>query len=485
MLVSRPRRHVHALVQQIKQRTEMAQDAALLSRLESLAASFAAADPACLLLLEEALDNLLARTKSAEGRRALAATGAVRRLLKLVPLLGSHSTKLRILWNDVDQAANPDPNQDFVGGFVLRPLMLLLQVLRNLCAGESANQDAFLDGGVQTLVQLSLAFGHLSPSDTDSIDVVRAAMQTLGNVSGGGEQHQSAIWTACFPDAFRQLSECPVEDIQGPLCMLLFRCCRESGARRAQLCRDSPLLRSLFGAAHKGLPLGLKTSEAKYSNKGALSGPSTAPPNEHSAPTATPGTLEDTVLPPAPASAPTNDTTVCSPSGQSSPQYELPSVVSAPSNGAQTEPAPETPHFGGGEWLQILVDLLCLQHPLMSEVFEAVSKSDLEQQGAGRDTAEAGLNELSLEENVGEPVQGFTKEQSALLSVCLQALSMRTGEPCVSSCGSSRTEFNLKGGMVFCRADIGSAKACLCLNGGSLLYLIDVESQTLMSKTRL
>ncbi|GAQ85150.1 hypothetical protein KFL_002210150 [Klebsormidium nitens] len=415
----------------------MAQDAALLSRLESLAASFAAADPACLLLLEEALDNLLARTKSAEGRQALAAHGAVSRLLKLVPLLGSHSPKLRNLWNDEgDQGSNSGSSQesgksrdDAVGGFVLRPLMLLLRVLRNLCAGERANQDAFLDGGVQRLAQLSLAFGHLSWSDTDSIDVVRAAIQTLGNVAGGGERHQSAIWTACCPDAFRQLSKCPVEEIQGPLCMLLFRCCRESELRRAELCGDPPLLRSLFAAARRDQQLGLETSKADKVQRGERRGPSTSLPNGHSACTATQETSGDTLLTPASVSVPTSDEDLsfsqlpASLSGNSFTANEPPTASSARSNGERTEPGSEAPRFGGGEWLQILVDLLCLQHPLMSKVFTAVSNSGSEQQDTGCDT---GVKELSLEDEVSEAKQGFTEEQAALLSVCLQALSMRT-----------------------------------------------------------
>jgi hypothetical protein len=463
----------------------MAEDEAQLSRLQSLAASFAAGDPACLFPLEKALNFLLARTRSSAGRRVLGEHGAAKGLLKLVPILSAHSPELKSLW--VGGNISPEKPADIVtqgvGGFVLRPLLLLLRVLRNLCAGEKLNQDAFLDGGVEQIVRLLTAlvqaegFGQMSSSERverDQVDVVRAALQLLGNVSGGGVGHQSAIWAACFPDAFLQLSECPLEEVQGPLCMLLFQCCRQSNIRRAQLGeKAASLLQTLFKAAHKECSIvpGVVGSVPPHPSRvlesagsDALAFPQAGPIHTASniLPTSNdsqpnilltssrPPPLSESLVPtsetkfppsepmPSDVNRPAASQAVQAPTfkqPQSSDQHSLlpASDSSEPPNASRANDAvrEHVPGYGGGEWLEYLVDLLCLQHPLLAQVFAALS---IGQSGKGIGGGVEGLGVEKLELETGPrsweqlDAMNFGAEHVTLLSITLHALRQRIGE---------------------------------------------------------
>jgi hypothetical protein len=416
--------------------------------------------------------------------------GAAKGLLNLVPMLGAHSPELKSLWvgRDILPEKPADSVTEGVGGFVLRPLLLLLRVLRNLCAGEKLNQDAFLDGGVEQIAQLLTAlaqaedYGQVSASRRDQVDVVRAALQLLGNVSVGGEGHQSAIWAACFPDAFLQLSECPLEEVQGPLCMLLFQCCRQSEVRRAQLSlaneKAASLLQFLFKAAHKDCSIvpgavGSVPPESSgvldLAESDALALPQAEPVHTASnvLPTGTSNNSQprsENVLPTSSCPHPASELSLPTSENRFAPSEPVPSDVNRPaaSQAVQaftfkqpqsldqhcllptSDPSEPTsasrandavrqyaPGYGGGEWLEYLVDLLCLQHPLLAQVFAALSNSR-SRQSIGGGIEGLGVEQLKLERESGfrEQVDAmdFRAEHVTLLSITLHALRQRIGE---------------------------------------------------------
>ncbi|XP_039114107.1 ataxin-10-like isoform X2 [Dioscorea cayenensis subsp. rotundata] len=119
------------------------------------------------------------------------------------------------------------------------PLLLPhLRLLRNLCAGEPANQDAFLRfDGPDLILPIVLS----SPPD-----VVRVGLQVLCNVALAGEEHRAKVWARLFPVGFLELARIRDRGILDPLCMLLDTCCSADCGRRrlGELCEDE-----------KGLPI--------------------------------------------------------------------------------------------------------------------------------------------------------------------------------------------------------------------------------------
>ncbi|XP_039118648.1 ataxin-10-like [Dioscorea cayenensis subsp. rotundata] len=119
------------------------------------------------------------------------------------------------------------------------PLLLPhLRLLRNLCAGEPANQDAFLRfDGPDRILPIVLS----SPPDG-----VRVGLQVLCNVALAGEEHRAKVWARLFPVGFLELARICDRGILDPLCMLLDTCCSADGGRRrlGELCEDE-----------KGLPI--------------------------------------------------------------------------------------------------------------------------------------------------------------------------------------------------------------------------------------
>ncbi|PKA45885.1 hypothetical protein AXF42_Ash016911 [Apostasia shenzhenica] len=158
------------------------------------------------------LQDLLAASRTLTGRSRLAATRAPVSLLRRL--------------SNVDA---PD-------------LLMALRVLRNLCAGEAANQNAFVAHGGASVVASILS----SPDAT--LDVLRVGLQLLGNVALAGEEHCSAIWVAFFPSMFLELARVRESGVCDPLCMVLDTCCSSKGGRwrTRELCQEKEELLILF-----------------------------------------------------------------------------------------------------------------------------------------------------------------------------------------------------------------------------------------------
>ncbi|KAJ0974581.1 hypothetical protein J5N97_016546 [Dioscorea zingiberensis] len=150
---------------------------------------------------EEALASLLQASRTPEGRCRLAGDGTLdavlHRLSPSSPLLLHH-----------------------------------LLLLRNLCAGEQANQDAFLrSDGPDLIVPVVLS----SPPE-----VARVGLQVLCNAALAGEEHRAKVWARLFPLGFLELAWIRDRGVSDPLCMLLDTCCSAEGGRRrlGELCED-------------------------------------------------------------------------------------------------------------------------------------------------------------------------------------------------------------------------------------------------------
>lgn len=158
------------------------------------------------------LERLIHLSRSPPQRRLLAALDAVPRLL---PLLSPNKTP--------------------------RALCLHLKLLRNLCAGEASNQQAFLHGhGVKSVALLFDNTLELLPQKRpELIAVLHASLQLLGNACGGGEAQKAAVWRSFFPTRFRALVPIWGENkIMEPLCMVLYTCSHGVRHRLTDLCRD-------------------------------------------------------------------------------------------------------------------------------------------------------------------------------------------------------------------------------------------------------
>lgn len=147
---------------------------------------------------EETLESLLEASKTPDGRLRLAASGAV-------------ATTLRRL-----SASDPASSSQALS---------YLRLLRNLCAGESSNQDSFVDSsGPDTIASILLCSSVL-------VEVLRAGIQVLGNVALAGEVHRAAVWARFFPDGLFLLARVGERGVCDPLCMVIDTCCSGIGGR--------------------------------------------------------------------------------------------------------------------------------------------------------------------------------------------------------------------------------------------------------------
>lgn len=154
--------------------------------------------------VEGTLENLLEASKKQADRSRLAITGTLVKLLRSIP------TALPV------------------------DLLLILRILRNLCAGEESNQTSFLNNNGSIIVDSVLG----SPLAT--METRRAGLQLLGNVSLAGEEHRAAVWASLFPMRFLELARVREPGICDTLCMVLDTCCSSKGGRRRleELCID-------------------------------------------------------------------------------------------------------------------------------------------------------------------------------------------------------------------------------------------------------
>lgn len=153
---------------------------------------------------EETLERLLEASRTPKGRARLASSGAL-------------GAALHCLADGPATAILP-----------------LLRLVRNLCAGDATNQDAFVElGGPDQIASVLLR------DPPASAEVVRAALQALGNAAAAGEAHRSAVWARFFPTLLLQVARYHERAICDPLCMVLDTCCSSGGGRQrlAELCK--------------------------------------------------------------------------------------------------------------------------------------------------------------------------------------------------------------------------------------------------------
>ncbi|XP_057419710.1 LOW QUALITY PROTEIN: uncharacterized protein LOC130713898 [Lotus japonicus] len=97
-------------------------------------------------------------------------------------------------------------------------LSLCFKLLRNLCAGETANQNSFLEhGGV---VVVSSILKSQAASSCPDHGLVRWGVQVLANVSLAGREHQRAVWEEFYPVGFFSLARLGMKEI--------YTCCDEN-----------------------------------------------------------------------------------------------------------------------------------------------------------------------------------------------------------------------------------------------------------------
>ncbi|THU65803.1 hypothetical protein C4D60_Mb05t07500 [Musa balbisiana] len=131
-------------------------------------------------------------------------------------------------------------------------LISRLRLVRNLCADEPANQDAFVEsGGVDRLASVFLTGLPVST------EVVRTVSQVLGNVASAGEAHRAAVWARFFPVWFRKIAEMYDPAVCNSLCMVLDTCCSATGGRRrlGELCdagRGLPIVLDIVYTMSRG-----------------------------------------------------------------------------------------------------------------------------------------------------------------------------------------------------------------------------------------
>ncbi|CAA7033071.1 unnamed protein product [Microthlaspi erraticum] len=161
--------------------------------------------------LEDCLKSLLETSKTDEGRSDLASKAIVPSILALLQLLPYPSSR--------------------------HYLNLSLKVLRNLCAGEASNQDAFVDHSGSVVVS------DLLDSAIGDSETVRFGLQVLANVVLFGEKRrQRDVWLRFFPERFLAIAKVRRErETCDPLCMILYACFDGSSEISSQLCSDEGL----------------------------------------------------------------------------------------------------------------------------------------------------------------------------------------------------------------------------------------------------
>ncbi|KAK7394985.1 hypothetical protein VNO78_15526 [Psophocarpus tetragonolobus] len=153
--------------------------------------------------LEKSLEILIQNAKSDYGRLELASKRILPAVLNIVNSLTDTSQSHHYQHNHI--------------------LSLCFKLLRNLCAGEAANQVSFLElnGVAVTCTVLKLEAASSSPDHV----LVRWGLQVLANVSLSGKQHQHAIWEELYPLGFVSFARLGTKETCDPLCMVIYTCC--------------------------------------------------------------------------------------------------------------------------------------------------------------------------------------------------------------------------------------------------------------------
>lgn len=180
--------------------------------------------------LEKSLEILIHNSKSHSGRLDLASKRVLPAVLNIVQSLtpSSHASHHHVL-------------------------SLCFKLLRNLCAGEVANQNSFLElGGVVVVVSCILR-SEVGSSGHDH-GLVRWGLQVLANVSLAGKQHQRAVWEELYPLGVVSLARLGTKETCDPLCMVIYTCCDGNPEWFKELCSDNgwPVVAEIVRTASSG-----------------------------------------------------------------------------------------------------------------------------------------------------------------------------------------------------------------------------------------
>ncbi|GBG62663.1 hypothetical protein CBR_g31682 [Chara braunii] len=450
-------------------------------------------------VLVDDLNHLIAFSKQTDGRRNLGCLGAISRLVRVLRVLLARSARF-LEWMEsmesTSQSSGDSPeeehdglelSQDLVENVKgernarllspspeLKSIMLLLRVLRNLCAGVAVNQDAFLACNAHVVIAKELMMplvralsqtagcqpgrgtdlaavlppgqvcGPHSSQQTNGTllgtladrgksgagpsgpildpevvkDVLRAGLQALGNFVGGGDAHKDAVFRNVVMDGILTsvARVLPDNKVQDPLCMILYSCCFSSPERKRQLCHTAEgrkLIRLLLQAFLLDVN-GYSTMENRDGGGAPLS-----------------------EQPPAASTA-----------GSVSPPSECPREEQ--SMAVSDQRLQNGSAHGGGEWLDLLVQSLCVDDVHLGVLFQALADKT-----CGRDN-----DNLPTEERLTPPATHFTPEQVGLVMIVCEIVIDRT-EPSKSS--SSQTADD---------KHVGSAIAILEENLSFILTLV-------------
>lgn len=160
--------------------------------------------------LEEALQILIESSKTDNGRSNIASRAMLPKVLQL------------------SQSLPYPPRGQY--------LMLSLKLLRNLCAGEIANQNSFIAQNGVEIVSTILQSAY------PDYGITRMGLQILANICLAGEQHQEAVWDQLFPDQFIVLARVRSCETSDPLCKVIYVCAEGSPKMIAELCKDQGLI---------------------------------------------------------------------------------------------------------------------------------------------------------------------------------------------------------------------------------------------------
>ena len=175
--------------------------------------------------LDKSLEILIEKSKSDVGRSELATKRILSAVLEIVQSVPYTSHQV---------------------------LSLCLRLLRNLCAGEIANQNSFVKlngiGVLSNILRVLLCSSGLNSG------LIRTGLQVLANVSLAGIEHQLALWEEFYPDVFVSIARLCTKETCDPLCMIIYACIDGNPEFVSKLCSDAgwPIMEEIVRSASSG-----------------------------------------------------------------------------------------------------------------------------------------------------------------------------------------------------------------------------------------
>ncbi|KAL5565475.1 hypothetical protein UlMin_028639 [Ulmus minor] len=169
--------------------------------------------------LEKSLELLVEASRTAEGRAELASKRVLPTVVELIQSLGYPFGRQFLLWS--------------------------FRVLRNLCAGEIANQDLFIQG--RRIGAIVNVLSNIRKCLDTDYGIIRTGLQVLANVSLAGEEHQGCKWNEIFPQECLALAKVRRREVCDPLCMIIYACLDGNPELVAEYCSGSglPIMREI------------------------------------------------------------------------------------------------------------------------------------------------------------------------------------------------------------------------------------------------